>query len=168
MGRRHAKRDAGGLDLALGAEQPLGHRLLGDEERAGDLLRPQPAERPQRQSDLGFELERRMAAREDELEPLVLNRRLVHGLLHRLRHVEQSRLRRKRALAADPVDRAVPRRDHEPCTRVGGHPVAGPALGRDRERLLSGLLGKVEIAEEADQAGEDTAPLVAEDLLEDR
>jgi hypothetical protein len=30
--------------------------------------------------------------------------------------------------------------------------------GRD----LSGLLGEVEVAEEADQGGEDTAPLVAE------
>jgi hypothetical protein len=51
---------------------------------------------------------------------------------------------------------------------VGGHPLAGPALGGDRKRLLGGFLGEVEVAEEADQAGEDTSPLVAEDLLEDR
>ena len=51
--------------------------------------------------------------------------------------------------------------------RVGGRAVARPALGRDRERLLGGFLGEVEVAEEADQAGEDAAPLVAEDLLED-
>jgi hypothetical protein len=31
---------------------------------------------------------------------------------------------------------------------------------------LGGLLGKVEVAEEADQVGEDAAPLVAEDLVE--
>jgi hypothetical protein len=43
-----------------------------------------------------------------------------------------------------------------------------PALGGDRERLLSGLLGKVEAAEEADQAGEDAAPFVSEGLLENR
>jgi len=43
-----------------------------------------------------------------------------------------------------------------------------PALGRDRERLLRGFLGEVEVAEEADQAGEDASPLVAEDLVEDR
>jgi hypothetical protein len=42
-----------------------------------------------------------------------------------------------------------------------------PALGGDRERLLGGFLGEVEVAEEPDQAGEDTAPLVAEDLVED-
>jgi hypothetical protein len=113
-------------------------------------------------------VKRGVAAREDELEPLVWDRRLVHGFLYRLGHVEQSRLRGERAIAADPIDRAVARRRDEPRTRVGGRPVARPALGRDRERLLRGFLGEVEIAEEADQAREDTAPLVAEDLLEDR
>jgi hypothetical protein len=32
---------------------------------------------------------------------------------------------------------------------------------------MCGFLGEVEVAEEADQAGEDAAPLVAEDLVED-
>ena len=49
-----------------------------------------------------------------------------------------------------------------------GNPGARPAFGRDRERLLRGFLGEVEVAEEADQAGEDASPLVAEDLVEDR
>jgi hypothetical protein len=49
-----------------------------------------------------------------------------------------------------------------------GDPVAGPALRGDRKRLLGGFLGEVEVAEEADQRREDAAPLVAEDLLEDR
>jgi len=52
--------------------------------------------------------------------------------------------------------------------RVGGRPVARPAGGGDRERLLGGFLGEVEVAEEADQRREDAAPLVAKDLLEDR
>jgi hypothetical protein len=43
-----------------------------------------------------------------------------------------------------------------------------PALGGDRKRLLGGFLGEVKVAEEADQGGEDPAPLVAEDPLEDR
>jgi hypothetical protein len=42
-----------------------------------------------------------------------------------------------------------------------------PPLGRDRERLLGGLLGELEVAEEADQRRQDASPLVAEDLLED-
>jgi hypothetical protein len=71
-------------------------------------------------------------------------------------------------IAADAVDRTVPPGGHEPGARVRGCAVAGPALGGDRERFLSGFLGKVEVAEEADQAGEEAAPLVAEDPLEDR
>jgi len=50
---------------------------------------------------------------------------------------------------------------------VGGDAIARPALGGDGERVLGGLLGEVEVAEEADQAREDAAPLVAEGLLED-
>ena len=46
------------------------------------------------------------------------------------------------------------------------HPGIRPALRRDRERLRGGLLGQVEIAEVADQAGQDPAPLVAENLLD--
>ena len=85
-----------------------------------------------------------------------------------LGHLEQARLLGERALAADAVDRAVARGRDEPRARVGGRAVARPALGGDRERLLRGLLGEVEVAEEADQRGEDAAPLLAEDLLEDR
>ena len=107
-----------------------------------------------------------MAAREDELEPLVRDRRLVHLVLHRFRHLEQAGLRQERAIAADPVDCPVARSRDQPGARVLGCPVAGPSFGRDCERLLSSFLGEVEVAEEADQAGEDTAPLVAEDLLE--
>jgi uncharacterized protein YndB with AHSA1/START domain len=53
---------------------------------------------------------------------------------------------------------------------VGGEGTlnARPALGGDRERFLRGFLGEIEVAEEADQARQDAAPLVAEDLLEDR
>jgi hypothetical protein len=47
-------------------------------------------------------------------------------------------------------------------------PVPGPALGGDRERLLGGFLGEVEVAEEADEGCEDASPLLAEDLLEDQ
>ena len=49
-----------------------------------------------------------------------------------------------------------------------GRSLARPALGRDREGVLRGFLGELEVAEEADQAREDAAPLVAEGLLEDR
>jgi hypothetical protein len=109
-----------------------------------------------------------VAAREHELEPLVRNRRLVHVVLHRFWHLERAGLCGERAIAADAVDRAVARGGQQPGARVGGRPLAGPALGGDRERFLGGFLGEVEITEEADQAGQDAAPLVTEGLLEDR
>ena len=81
--------------LLLGAHEALGHRLLRDQERAGDLLRAQAAERAQGQRDLRIERERRVAAREEELQALVGDRRLVHLVLRRLRHVEQPGLARR-------------------------------------------------------------------------
>jgi hypothetical protein len=71
-------------------------------------------------------------------------------------------------VAADAVDCAVASGRHEPGAWIRRRPVSRPALGRDRERILGGFLGEVEVAEEADQAREDAPPLVAEDLLEDR
>jgi hypothetical protein len=69
------------------------------------------------------------------------------------------------SLAADAVDRAVTGRDREPGAWIGRRAVARPALGRRRERLLGGLLGEVEVAEEADQRGQDPTPLVAKDPI---
>ena len=43
-----------------------------------------------------------------------------------------------------------------------------PALTGDCEGGLGGFLGEVEVAEEADEGGEDAAPLVAEDALDQR
>jgi hypothetical protein len=85
---RDAERDPGGLDLPLRADEPLRHRRLGDEEGAGDLVRRQPAERPQRERDLSLEREGWMAAGEDQLEALVGDRLLVHVVLPRFRHVQ--------------------------------------------------------------------------------
>jgi hypothetical protein len=132
------------------------------------ILGAQPAERAQGQGDLRLGAECGVAEGEDQLQPLVGKGRLLHLVLHGFGHVEQARLFRERVVAAQPVERAVARGDREPGARTGRRAVAGPALGGGREGLLSGLLGEVEIAEKSDQAGEDAAPLVAEDLLEQR
>ena len=163
--RRHAERDACRLDLRLRAHEPLRHRRVRQEERARDLLGRQAAERAQRQRHLRVERERRVAAGEEQLEPLVGERRLVHVVFDGLVDPQQLRLLGQRPLAADAVDGAVARGHGEPGARVVGHAVARPALGGDRERLLGGFLGEIEVAEEADQVGEDATPLVAEDLL---
>src|SRR5262245_39678622 len=107
-----------------------------------------------------------MAASEDQLQPLVGKDPLVHLVLHGLGYLEQACLLGERPVAAPPVDRAVAGRDRQPGARIGWRAVAGPAVGRDRKRLLGGILGEIEVAEEADQVGEDAAPLVPEDLLE--
>jgi hypothetical protein len=109
-----------------------------------------------------------MAAGEDELEALVGERRLVHGVLRDQRDLEQAGLRGERALAADAVERPVAGGRDQPRSGARGDAVARPALRGDREGVLGGLLGEVEVAEEADQGREDASPLVAEDLLEDR
>ena len=92
-----------------------------------------------------------MAAREDQLESLVRECGLVHGALRFLRSLQEASLCGKSAIAADAVDRAVARRGHQPGARVGRCPGAWPTLGGDRERLLGGFLGEIEVAEEADQ-----------------
>ena len=166
--RRHPERDPGGLDLVLGAHEPARHRRLADQEGARDLGGAEAAERAQRERDLRLRTEGGMTAGEDELEPLVRKWRRVHVLLGRLRHLEQARLRRQRAITADAIDRPVARRRHEPGARAGRRSLAWPALRRDREGLLRGFLGEVEVAEEADQRGQHAPPLVAERLLEDR
>jgi len=108
-----------------------------------------------------------MAAGEDELQALVADGRWLFDLvLHGLRRVEQPRLGGERALAPDAVDRAVAGRRDEPGDGVVGRAVARPALGGDGERVLGGLLGEVEVAEEADQGRQDAAPLAPEDLLD--
>jgi hypothetical protein len=166
---RHPERDPGGLDLALGAHESLGHGRLGDQEGAGDLGRGQAAERPQGQRHLRFGVERRMAAGEDELQALVGEGALVvHDVLHRLRHLQQPGLLGQRAVAADAVDGPVARRRHQPGAGVGRGSIPWPALRRDRERLLRGFLGEVEVAEEADERGEDASSLLAEGLLQGR
>ena len=79
---------------------------------------------------------------------------------------EQGELGGQHAVAAQPVDGPVPGRGDQPGAGIVRHPGARPALRRDRERLGGGLLGQVEVAEVADQAGQHPAPLVAENLLD--
>jgi hypothetical protein len=113
-----------------------------------------------------------MTAGEDELEPLIgecgVVEGFVHGGLHRAGRIEQARLLVAFAIAPDAVDRSVASGRDEPGARVVGRSRPRPAFGGDRKRLLSGVLGEVEIAEEADEVRDDAAPLVVEDLLENR
>src|SRR5207253_5431467 len=97
---------------------------------------------------------------------LVRERRGLHGVLRRLRHLEEAGLGGQHGIATNAVNCSVACRRDEPGARVGGVAVARPSLRSNREGLLYGFLGQVEVAEEADQRCEHTAPLVAKRLLE--
>jgi hypothetical protein len=107
-----------------------------------------------------------MAAGEDQLEPLVFDYRVVKFVHGHFGHLQLTGLLGERPLASDPIDRPVAGGDRQPSAGVGRNPFAGPTLRGDREGLLGGLLSEIEIAEEADQRGQDTPPLLAEDLFQ--
>src|SRR5439155_1040919 len=64
----------------------------------------------------------------------------------------------------NPVDGLVACRRDEPGAGIRRDAVSGPPFCGDRERLLGGFFGAVEIAEEAGEGRNDTSPLIAEDL----
>jgi hypothetical protein len=142
----------------------LRHCRFGDEERPSDLGCRQPTEHAQRQRDLRVDRERGVAAGEDEGKPLVGNRAHVVLLLYQLDGGEPLE-RRPLRLAAQPVDRAVAGGGDDPGAGIRRDAVAGPALRGDRERLLDGVLGEVEVAEPADQDRDRTPELLPEGLL---
>ena len=112
-----------------------------------------------------------MTACEDQAEALVGNGRLLVHLVVRRRALEprqQLGLPLQGPLAAEPVDRPVARGGHEPGSGICRDAVPRPALERDRNRLLKGVLGEVEVAEDADQGREDASVLLAKELLERR
>jgi hypothetical protein len=76
--------------LAL-AHEALGHRRRRHQEGGGDLVRAQPAERAQRQRDLGVERQRRVAAGEDQLEALVRQPVVRDGLGGELAPIDNPR-----------------------------------------------------------------------------
>ncbi len=118
------------------------------------------ADEAQRQRDLRLRRERRVAAGEDQLEPLVGN----DGLLvvwELLRSREQLRLARQRLLAADPVDRRVAGRRHDPGAGIARRSVPRPALGRPDEGVLHRVLGEVEVTEDAAEDRDRAGALVA-------
>src|SRR5882757_5096564 len=113
-----------------------------------------------------------MAAGKDQLQALVPDRAvvevdLVHGRGQPI-VAEQSPLALERPLAAHTVDGVVSPRWHQPGHRVPRHPVPGPPLGRDGERLLGGFLREIDVAEKADQGRQDAAPLAPENLLDQK
>ena len=169
----HTVGNAGVPDLALGPDDPLGHGRFGDEERPRDLRRLEPAQQPEGQRDLGGLVERRVAAGEDQPEPVVGHGPLLlrRGTARRVRAVQVMGLRVPLAadrLAAQPVDGPVAGGRDDPRAGTGRLAVRRPPGGRHGERVLDRFLGGVDIAEEADQGGDAPAVFPAEDSLDSR
>jgi hypothetical protein len=109
-----------------------------------------------------------VAAREDQLEPLVGD----GGGLERLdagegggRDAVQRRLRAP-PLRTQPVDRLVAGGRGDPGGGVARYAVARPALERDDEGVLDGLLGAVEVAERARQDSDRLPRLAPEQAVD--
>jgi hypothetical protein len=155
-------------DLALGAHDPLAHGRLGDQEGAGDLPGGQAPERAQRERHPRRHLQRRVAAGEDQPQPVVDDRALV---IHRrllVLGVQAHQLGKAvgavghRPVPAQAVDRPPPGGGGDPRPRVGRDAVAPPLRDGGLERVLHRVLGQLEVADLADQRGEDDRALLAE------
>jgi hypothetical protein len=112
----HSVRDSGVSDLGFAADDPLGHRRLGHEERAGDLGRRQAAEQAEGERDARRGRERRVAAGEDQAEAVVVHGTLLVGGWF-VRGVEQGGLGVAvvaRGFAAEAIDGAVAGRGDQP------------------------------------------------------
>src|SRR5215218_11013249 len=108
-----------------------------------------------------------MAAGEDEAQSFVKPTAFrIHVRLRDLESREQLGLARECAVAADAVDRPIARRRQQPGAGAVRHSLDRPALECDGDGVLKGVLGEVEVAEDADQACENAPPLGAEDALE--
>ena len=161
-------RDVGGLDLVLGPDESLGHRRFGDQEGPGHLGRGQATEQPQRQGDLRLGRERRVAAREDQAESVVLHGpgllscRLVRELDHLPEEFATARL------AAEVIDGSISGGRRDPATGVRRQAVGGPLPQGEGERLLDRVLGEIDVAEDPDQGGHRPTGLLAEDPADQR
>ena len=166
FGGWHPEGDARVPDLVLGTDQPLGHGGLRHQEGTGDLGRGQPREAAQGEGDSRLDGERRVAAGEDQTQPIVGDATVVRLLVTGIGGGEQSpRVLEPGCLddaAAQPVEGAIAGHRGQPGARSGRHSVPGPALHGLHEGILSTLLGQVPVARHADEAGDDAAPLRVE------
>ena len=68
---------------------------------------------------------------------------------------------------SQPIDRPISRRRRDPRSRVVGNAALGPGLESRDERILDRFLGKVEVAEDADQRRDRPPLFLAEHAVDD-
>jgi hypothetical protein len=163
--------DAGRGDLFLGSGQTRRHRRLGDEEGLRDVGGAHAADEAQGEHDLGLPRERRVAASEDQSQPVVGDRAAFYGVYHGgivhvslvgfVRLYEQGQLGAERLPAPQRVQCLASGRGGEPGSWPRGNTVTLPGVQRRYVRLLDALLGQVEVPGNAHRRGEHEGPLVA-------
>ncbi|MCY1182860.1 hypothetical protein D9M73_234390 [compost metagenome] len=104
-----------------------------------------------------------MAAGEDQPQAIVLQVILCHvRRLKGFQGVCQTGLGDiETGATAQAIDRLEAAGGHQPGPRAGRHAIALPALHRNEEGFMQGLLGQVEITEQADQSRQDSPRILA-------
>ena len=137
----------------------------GTRKAAAISARGEPAEQPQRQRHLGLAGQRRVAAGEDQPQPLVGDHLVVPLRERRVRTVlhpgldQQRQLAPQGLLAAQHVEGAPAGRGREPRAGRARHALPAPGVQRRAVRVLDALLGEVDAARDAHRRGEHEAPL---------
>ena len=162
LGRGRRESSARGADRRLRPADALRHRALRNQERTRDLCGGQAADGAQRQRDLRGGRQRFVAAHEEELQRVVLVGRLARRRLARQALLAPVPC----TLAAQLVDQPPVRGGEEPAARIGRHAVARPLQRRVEERLLHGVLARVEPSVAADERPEDARRQPAQLLLD--
>ena len=165
------------MEFAFGSDDPLRHRRLRDHEGPGDLAGLEAAEQAEDEGDLGIGGQGGMGAEEHEPELIVSDdidevvEPVEFGILVRFHGLDVEAVGGEMPLAAgrfatESVDGAVACGRRDPAARVGRYPGLRPPLRRDGECLGHGVLGEVDVAEDADQGGRASAGFAPEDLVE--
>ena len=129
-------------------------------ERGCDFLGGESANLAQRKCDLRVGRERRVAAREDQAQPVVFDdalfergRRIAIG--GRIVHLGVERFETR--LATDLVDGLEAPRGNQPGARVLRHAFGRPFFERRAKGFVQRFLGEIKIAQQADQRCQDRA-----------
>ena len=138
---------------------------IRDRECPGDLVGLKPAQRPQGQRYLSFQSQRRVAAGEDQAKAIIGNFgavviRFFEGRTQLIEAVGLNLLLEPR-LATDVINGFVPGSLYDPGARELRDAGSPPLIHSGCKCFLGRLFGQVEIADQANQGGDDPAPIGA-------
>ena len=155
---RRLEGHAGPGDPGLGAGNPLFHRRLTDQKRAGDLLHREAGNDPEGQGDLVAGLQVGVATDKQQPQDVIAIVAAVEPFDDLFLHVLQIRQRLLRRQVGQPRPLAHPVQggvatDHDqPGGRIARRAILRPVGKSAQTGVLKRLLGDVEIAEIAQQS----------------